>query len=224
MAAKRFGPFPGVITQDNGNINPLVNHVVEWEGLTPQEDWTKRASTILTFMSKFMDREMLTTPCNRNEQVWDEKLLEMLECDDPYDRTCGLHFDFQFPNVDIWTRDGKVTRMYIHRPTDPSNYNNLNYWLVYLYCDWHTPHPVIKDAASLMLEERYLLAWYALCKRLPMEYKAWKWAAGWKEVVDPSIPPNASFWYQAMYEDWEALVKFKRIPREDWVVHYPNME
>ena len=69
MAAKRFGPFPGVITQDNGNINPLVDHGVEWEGLTPQEDWTKRATTVLTFLSKLMDKERLTSPGNKNEQV-----------------------------------------------------------------------------------------------------------------------------------------------------------
>ena len=46
-----------------------------------------------------------------------------------------------------------------------------------------------------------------------MEYKVWKWAAGEKEVVNPLVPPNSSFWYKSKFEEWEANVGFPRIPR-----------
>ena len=221
MSTKRFGPFPGVFTQGENKVDPMVDNGAEWYGLNCREEWEKRAEANITFLSKWSDRLCVSTPWNQDTQTWSDRMEELIYSEKVGEIRSKVDFGLLSPTLEYWTRDGKVTRMSIHRPEKLTDYNNLNHWKVFLFFDEHSEEPLIKDVGSLMYEERYLIAWYALWRKWPMEYKVWKWAAGKKEVVNPLVPPNSSFWYKSKFEEWEANVGFRRIPRDEWLFWYP---
>ena len=217
----RFGLFPGVITQGRNGINPLVDNGDEWVGLSVQKDWEKRASATIYFLSSFVDTVKLTTPWDKTKQTWNDRMNQILHSEKAEEVSSKVEFDAMYPKLEYWCRDGKVTRMIIHKPIRAEHLDDLNYWMVYLFCDGHNKEQVVKGVNSLMYAERYLLAWYALWRKWQIAYKVWKWAAGRNEVIDPFKPPNSSDWYMLKNQEWEDNSGFVCIPPTNWLSWYP---
>ena len=126
----RFGPFPGVITQGRNRVNPLVDNGDEWVGLSAQEDWEKRASTTVSFLSSFADRVNLSTPWDKTKQTWNDRMNQILHSEKVEEVSSKVEFDSIYPKLEYWCRDGKVTRMIIHKPVRTEHLDNLNYYFL----------------------------------------------------------------------------------------------
>ena len=64
MSTKRFGTYPGLITQGPDQVDPMMDNGEEWSNLTAAEHWDKRAQAVITFLSSWGDRLPVATPWN----------------------------------------------------------------------------------------------------------------------------------------------------------------
>ena len=65
---------------------------------------------------------------------------------------------------------GKVMEMVIE---EPEHFDDLHRWIVFIAYDGFHDNWKIGDVISLLDDDRYLVAWYALWRKWPLQYEAW---------------------------------------------------
>ena len=126
----------------------------------------------------------------------------------------NITFEEIVPGFEYWTREGKITRMIIQKPVEEEHFDDLHRWTAVLFYDEFHTNWKITDVESLLDDDRYIVAWYALWRKWPIQYKVWEWAGRFKEVRNPFKAPNYSdhFKKHFMKEIEEGRVKL--IPKE----------
>ena len=97
---------------------------------------------------------------------------------------------------DYCNDQGKVSRMAIIKPGHQGEAHNLKNWTVLLIYNEHQTMVWRRTVLEAMDDgDRYLVAWYALWRKWPLQFYNWKWAARFKEVLDSLRPPSSSYYY-----------------------------
>ena len=133
----------------------------------------------------------------------------------------NITFDMILPGFDYRSREGKLSRMVIKKPRYASNFDNLDYWRVTLFYDGYEDNEHTTTVPFAMMTDRYIIAWYALWRKWPLQYKVWEWAGRFKEVRDALTPPNSSDYFKKKHKEEEKKPTYKKIKREPW---YPWWE
>ena len=129
-----------------------------------------------------------------------ETLVDKVKAEHETEIPVRVEFDKIMSNWDYWNAAGRVTKMMIAKPRFRDDAVDLSNWTVTIYCDEYC----IRAERKTVLEaldhgDRYLIAWYAMWRRWPLQYKNWEWAARFKEVTHACRPPNSSYYYK---EKW----------------------
>ena len=103
------------------------------------------------------------------------------------------------PELEYWTREGRISKIIIKKPEEPDHFDNLNYWTVYLSYDGFHGNWKVTNVYDLLDDDRYLVAWYALWRKWPIQYKAWEWAGRSKEVRNALKGPNYCDYFKNLY-------------------------
>ena len=92
--------------------------------------------------------------------------------------------------------------MAIIKPVHADDSHNVKNWVVSLIFNEHQTRVWRKTVLEVMDDgDRYLVAWYALWRKLPLQFYNWEWAARFKEVMDARKPPNSSYYYKKQWLD-----------------------
>ena len=63
------------------------------------------------------------------------------------------------------------------------------------------------------MTDRYIIAWYALWRKRPLQYKVWEWTGRFKDVKDALIPPDSSDYFKKKHKEEEKKPTYKKIKR-----------
>ena len=93
--------------------------------------------------------------------------------------------------------------------------------------DYHQREPLVSNALQTMVEDRFILAWYANWRKWPLVYKEWSWAARKCEVQNPMKVPNSLASFEG--KDLESTTKGETevIPESEfkaWLGHTDTQE
>ena len=153
-----------------------------------------------------------------------KELVEKIKHEDELSIPIRVDFDKIIENWNYWTCEGRVTKMMIKKPPHLDQAYNLDNWEVIYYCDDHQARPFRKSVLEAMDHgDRYLVAWYALSRRWPFQYKHWEWDDRFKEVTHARIAPNNSDHYRKVWLDARDHGMVNMMPRslrEKWDEEY----
>ena len=92
--------------------------------------------------------------------------------------------------------------------------------------DHHQKEPVVVNALQAMMEDRFIVAWYANWRKWPLVYKEWSWAARKCEVQNPLKAPNSSSYFEEKYLESISKGETKVIPESEFKawVGYTDMQ
>ena len=81
---------------------------------------------------------------------------------------------------------------------------------------YHQREPFVSNALQAMVEDRFILAWYANWRKWPLVYKEWSWAARKCEVQNLMKVPNSLAYFEGKYK--ESIMKGERevIPESEF--------
>ena len=86
----------------------------------------------------------------------------------------NLTFSKILPGFEYWTREGKLNKIIIQKPDIPEHFEDLHCWTAFIAYDGFHNNWKICDVVSLLDDDRYLVAWYALWRKWPLHYEAWE--------------------------------------------------
>lgn len=126
----------------------------------------------------------------------------------------NITFDEVAPGLEYWNKEGRITRMIIQKPAMKEHFDDLSQWEAVIFYDEFYTTWKITDVESLLDEDRYLVAWYALWRKWPIQYRVWEWAGRFKEVRNPFKAPNYSDHYKKYHQKEIEAGRTKLIPKE----------
>ena len=216
-----YGRFGGKIYQKYGNhdegisIDPRDYRacIVDNPDLEPSDEMRKYR--ILDVVTNFQ--------LQVNDLMKWEDVMEMVKREPEHLVKKNITFDDIVPGFEYWTREGRVTRMIIQKPTNEEHFDVLHRWTAIIFYDEFHKNWKTCDVESLLDDDRYLVAWYALWRKWPIQYKVWEWAGRFKEVRDAFKPPNYSDHFKSLYMKELRSGKIEKIPKEEhwmWARHH----
>ena len=139
--SSRFGPFPGIVVQEDDNEQSarLRLEMVE-------EPWMLRAEMILDFLSHFPGWITKTGQWNPKKRSWEDRLRSLLMAEQEENIRSRVVFKVECPKLKYWTRDGLLTRMLIMKPNTESELESLAEWTVVMFFDHHQKEPLAVNA------------------------------------------------------------------------------
>ena len=209
--SSRFGPFPGIVVQEGDNERSAELRLTMME-----EPWLSKAEMVLDFLSHFPGRIPKMERWDPEKQPWEERLRSLMTIEPEEKIRSRIVFKEECPELQYWTRDGLLTRMIVMKPCTGSQLESLAEWTVVMFFDYHQKEPLVSNALQVMVEDRYILAWYANWRKWPLTYKEWSWAARKCEVQNPLKVPNSSDYFEDKYKDSISKGETEVIPESEF--------
>ena len=190
---KFYGRFGGKITQDYGNsdsvyfpVDPHDYHgcIVDFD---TKSDWKRRQHRILDVIATFL---IQVGRIKADDSFHGVKLWKWLLMNQSIWSKKNLTLSKILPGFEYWTREGKINKIIIQKPDIPEHFDDLHRWTVFIVYDGFHNNWKTCDVVSLLDDDRYLVALYALWRKWPLQYGAWEWAGRYKEVRDALKGPN----------------------------------
>ena len=75
----------------------------------------------------------------------------------------NIKFEDILPEFEYWTRDGKVARMIILKPTLDEHFDNIYHWEVHMAYDRFVDNWRVGSVFEFLDNDIYLIAWYMHC-------------------------------------------------------------
>ena len=218
-----FPEYDGPIIQKYGNFDHGIE-ISPWDrrsmiiDCAEQEEPEARRERIWRTVATFLIR---VGRLKVNDELNWTQVKDVISKEMEHNVMKNITFDMILPGFDYWSREGKLSRMVIKKPRYASNFDNLDYWRVTLFYDGYEDNEHTTTVLFAMMTDRYIIAWYALWRKWPLQYKVWEWAGRFKEVRDALTPPNSSDYFKNKHKEEEKKPTYKKIKRVPW---YPWWE
>lgn len=221
-----YGRFSGQIYQDYGNhdndisIDPEDYRACILDDPDIEGDDEMRKERILNVVTNF---QLQVNRIKANDLMKWRDVMELVRREPEHLVKKNITFDEIVPGFEYWTREGRVTRMIIQKPANPEHFEVLHRWTAVIFFDEFHKQWKTCDVESLLDDDRYLVAWYALWRKWPIQYKVWEWAGRYKEVRNALKAPNYSVHFRELYMKEIRLGKMEKIPQEEfwsWQRHH----
>lgn len=102
---------------------------------------------------------------------------------------------------DIWTRYGKLDKICIMKPEKIEDFNNLRKWIVAMLFMGQQNTVIEYDVAEAYGHLDHIIAWYAMWRKWPIQYKAWEWAVSLMKKLDTDAK-FLDYGYSGVYQRW----------------------
>ena len=90
-----------------------------------------------------------------------------------------------YEEFDIWTAYGLLHSLTILKPADENDIDNLLEWKVCMIFNEHQEDVVDMSVAEALGDFDHIIAWYALWRKWPIQYKIWEWASCVPDMLEP---------------------------------------
>ena len=201
---KFYGRFGGKITQEYGNSDSIYIPVDprDYRGVivdfNDKGDWKRRQRRILDVITTFL---IQVGRIKADDSLPWGKVMEMVIDEPEHLVKKNLTFSKILPGFEYWTREGKISKIIIHKPDNPEHFGDLHRWMAFIAYDGFHDNWKMCDVVSLLDDDRYLVAWYALWRKWPLHYEVWEWAGRYKEVRNALKGPNYCDYFKGLYEE-----------------------
>ena len=198
---KFYGRFDEPIYQDYGHHDGnLVINPRDWRATIldfgENEDPDVRKKRIENVVTRFL---VDVGRIKANDLLTWQDVIDLVKQEPEHLVKKNIKFEDILPDFEYWTRDGKVARMIILKPAFDEHFDNIYRWEVHMAYDGFVDNWRVGSVFEFLDDDRYLIAWYALWRKWPMQYKAWEWAGKFQEVRNASKGPNYCKHFKDLY-------------------------
>ena len=104
----------------------------------------------------------------------------------------------------IWTMYGKLSELCIKKPEDENQLDDLRKWKLLMIFEEHQEIVIDMSVAEGLGMFDHIIAWYALWRHWPTQYKVWEWTCNMKNLT--RIEKIKEIGYSADYERYWSYV------------------